>query len=79
MIKKQEKTSFSNLTTNPKYLVIVESPSKIKKIEQYLGSEFKVIASKGHIRTIKSLKQIDIKNNYTPSFTIIDQKNNHIK
>ena len=35
------------------YLVIVESPSKCAKIEQYLGAGYKVIASKGHITEIE--------------------------
>ena len=41
-----------------KTLVIVESPSKCKKIEQYLGSDYKVIASYGHITKLDSLDQI---------------------
>lgn len=66
-------------TTETRYLVIVESPSKIEKIKKYLGHQYNVIASKGHIRTIKHLKDIDVKNNYKPSFTIIEQKQIHIK
>ncbi len=41
-----------------KILIIVESPSKCKKIEQYLGSEYKVIASYGHFTKLDSLDQI---------------------
>ena len=41
-----------------KTLVIVESPSKCKKIEQYLGSGYKVIASFGHFTKLDSLDQI---------------------
>ena len=37
---------------NIKYVVIVESPSKAKTIERYLGKDYKVIASKGHIRDL---------------------------
>ena len=55
-----------------KYLVIVESPAKCKKIEEYLGSGYKCIASYGHLREITSLKNIDINNNFTPTYTIID-------
>jgi Family of unknown function (DUF5899)/Toprim domain len=43
-----------------KYLVIVESPSKVHLIEKYLGSEYEVIASKGHICNIEGLKDIGI-------------------
>ena len=42
-----------------KTLVIVESPSKCKLIEKYLGEEYKVIGSYGHITTLKTLEQID--------------------
>ena len=35
-----------------KRLVIVESPGKVKKIQSYLGSEFRVIASMGHVRDL---------------------------
>ena len=41
-----------------KTLIIVESPSKCKKIEQYLGSNYKVIASCGHFTKLDSLDQI---------------------
>ena len=45
-------------------LVIVESPAKCKKIESYLGSGYKCIASFGHIRELADgLKGIDVKNN----------------
>ena len=61
------------------YLLIVESPSKIKKIESYLGPSYKVIASCGHICTIKSLKDIKIQSNYEPTYSTIDSKNDHIQ
>jgi len=61
------------------FLIIVESPSKCKKIESFLGSAYTCIASKGHLRTIGSLKSIDIKNNYQITFDIIDEKKSHIE
>jgi DNA topoisomerase-1 len=64
-----KKYSQSKLT---KYLVIVESPAKCKKIEEYLGSAYTCIASFGHLRELASLKNIDIVNNFAPTFTIID-------
>jgi len=63
MVKK-----YSTTTT----LIIVESPAKCKKIEEYLGPGYKCIASYGHLRTISSLKDIDIENNFKPTYTIID-------
>ena len=54
-------------------LVIVESPAKCKKIEEYLGPGYKCVASYGHLRTISSLKDIDIENNFKPTYTIIDE------
>jgi DNA topoisomerase I len=53
-------------------LVIVESPAKCKKIEEYLGPGYKCVASYGHLRTIPLIKNIDIENNFAPTYTIID-------
>ncbi len=52
-------------------LVIVESPAKAKTIEKYLGKDFKVLASYGHIRDlpIKELG-VDVANNYEPTYEI---------
>jgi len=62
------------------YLIIVESPSKCKKIEEYLGSQYTCISSKGHIRSIKNgLKSIDVKNNYDIEFETIEEKREHVK
>ena len=47
------------MSNSKKTLVIVESPSKCKKIEQYLGSDYKVIASYGHFTKLNDLKQIN--------------------
>lgn len=57
-------------------LVIVESPAKCKKIEQYLGPGYKCVATYGHIRELPSLKNIDINNGFNPTYTIV---NNPIK
>ena len=62
-----------------KYLIIVESPSKCKKIEEYLGEDYRCIASKGHLREINGLKSINTKGNFEISFSIIKEKENHIK
>ena len=55
-----------------KNLVIVESPSKSKTIEKYLGKDYKVLSSKGHIRnlsnTVKYGLGIDLENGYKPNY-----------
>ena len=58
--------------TTTKTLIIVESPAKCKKIEEYLGPGYKCVASYGHLRELPSLKNIDIENNFNPTYTIID-------
>jgi DNA topoisomerase-1 len=62
-----------------KYLIIVESPSKCKKIEEFLGNEYRCIASKGHLREIKGLKSINTKGNFEIRFTMIKEKERHIE
>ena len=60
-------------------LVIVESPAKCKKIESYLGSGYKCIASFGHFRGIRGgLKDIDFNNNYMPKFSIMPGKTKYV-
>jgi DNA topoisomerase-1 len=58
-----------------KNLVIVESPAKGKTIEKFLGKDFTVKASFGHIRDLpeKSLG-VDIENNFTPTYDISEDK-----
>ena len=54
-----------------KNLVIVESPAKAKTIEKFLGKDFKVLSSYGHIRDLKKKDfSIDIEHNYTPIYEI---------
>ena len=63
----------------PKKLVIVESPSKSKTIEKYLGNDYKVVSSLGHIRDLSTTGKyglgIDIDNNFKPNYGIIKGKN----
>lgn len=62
-----------------KHLVIVESPAKAKTINKYLGSNFDVIASFGHVRDLpKKTGSIDIDNNFTPAFQLIDRNKKNI-
>ena len=61
-------------------LVIVESPAKANTIKGYLGSGYKVIASKGHIRDLpKSTLGIDVENNFEPHYINIRGKGDVIK
>jgi DNA topoisomerase-1 len=54
-----------------KNLVIVESPAKAKTIEKFLGKNYKVMSSYGHIRDLKSKEfSIDIEHNYTPEYIV---------
>lgn len=63
-----------------KYLVIVESPAKAKTIEKYLGRNYKVVASVGHVRDLpKSKMGVDIENNYEPHYISIRGKGPVIK
>ena len=56
-------------------LVIVESPAKAKTIKKYLGNDFEVIASMGHVRDLPSARlSVDIKKNFTPKYEIIKGK-----
>ena len=58
-----------------KNLVIVESPAKAKTLERYLGRDFQVKASVGHIVDLpKSKLGVDIKKNFTPDFHVIQSK-----
>ncbi len=62
------------------YLVIVESPAKANTIKGYLGSSYKVIASKGHVRDLpKSSLGIDVENGFTPKYINIRGKGDVIK
>lgn len=66
--------------TRKKNLVIVESPSKAKTIGKFLGSNYKVIASVGHVRDLpKSTMGIDIENDFEPRYINIRGKGDVIK
>jgi DNA topoisomerase-1 len=63
-----------------KSLVIVESPSKAKTINKYLGKDFKVIASVGHIRDLpKKGLGVDVDNNFEPTYEIMPGKEKVVK
>lgn len=72
--KKKEIT----VSKSANYLIIVESPSKCNKIEHYLGSNYACIASIGHLRNINGLKSIDTKNTFEPTYSLIQEKVEHV-
>ena len=61
-----------------KYLVIVESPAKSKTIENYLGDDYKVVSSKGHIRDLSTKGKlglgVDLENKFKPDYIYKDGK-----
>lgn len=64
-------------------LLIVESPSKSKTIEHYLGENYKVVASLGHIRDLKIKGKggfgVDVENNFQPEYAILPDKEEIVK
>ena len=61
-------------------LVILESPAKANTVKGYLGSSYRVIASKGHIRDLpKSSLGIDVENGFAPHYINIRGKGDVIK
>ena len=62
-----------------KYLVIVESPAKVKTVKKYLGRNYDVVASKGHVRDLpKSSMGVDIENDFEPKYITIRGKGDTI-
>ena len=58
-----------------KNLVIVESPAKAKTIEKFLGKDYKVLSSYGHIRDLKKKHfGVDIKKDFEPNYEIPAEK-----
>ena len=58
-----------------KYLVIVESPAKVKTIKKFLGANYEVMASQGHVRDLpKSQLGIDVEHDYEPKYITIRGK-----
>jgi len=84
-VKKNDNNSFYERGGNNMYdkLVIVESPSKSKTIENYLGQEYHVTSSKGHIRDLATSGKdglgIDQDNRYKPNYVISKDKKSVVK
>jgi DNA topoisomerase-1 len=79
--RKEGKQSETIRIANTPYLVILESPSKCKKIEHYLGFQYKCIASNGHIRGLTRIKRSKTKENdsFEPVFDILPEKAAHVE
>lgn len=61
-------------------LIIVESPTKVKTIRKYLGKEYDVTASMGHVRDLPAARlNVDIKNDFAPKYAIIKGKEKLVK
>jgi len=64
----------------PKHLVIVESPAKAKTINKFLGKDFHVVASMGHVRDLpKSRMGVDIEHDFAPEYIIIRRASKTVK
>jgi len=57
-----------------KSLVIVESPAKAKTIQKYLGKNYEVMASKGHIKDLPKKGGVDLENNFEETYEVIEEK-----
>ena len=78
--RRQTRILKGNKTDMAKNLVIIESPPKAHTIQACLGSNYKVVASKGHVRDLpKSTFGIDIENNFEPHYINIRGKGDLIK
>src|ERR1700730_11649786 len=68
--------SVERMARKKKHLVIVESPAKAKTINKYLGDDYEVVASKGHVRDLpKSRFGIDIEGGWIPTYrNLVDRK-----
>ena len=63
-----------------KHLIIVESPSKIKTLKNFLGNEYQIEASVGHIRDLpKNNLGIDLDNNFSPTYVVSEESKKVVK
>src|SRR5512141_2813224 len=60
-------------------LVIVESPAKAKTIEKFLGKDYRVLASFGHVRALPSKQgSVDIEQDFAPKYAVLPESKKHI-
>jgi len=73
--KSKRKKSTLKQVSSGKELVIVESPTKAKTIGKFLGKDYNVIASAGHVRDLlKSQLSVDVDNNFAPKYRVPNDK-----
>ncbi|NDJ51881.1 MAG: type I DNA topoisomerase [Chloroflexi bacterium] len=78
--KRKGKTTRSTRKRRSGKLVIVESPAKARTIEHYLGKQFKVKASVGHVRDLlKSQLSVDLENDFEPRYRVPNDKREVVK
>src|SRR5262245_37359063 len=68
----------------PKHLVIVESPAKARTIERYLGDDYRVLASYGHVRDLpenpgKGKFGVDVEHGFVPEYVIADDRRKQVE
>jgi len=64
----------------PHNLVIVESPAKAKTIEKFLGKDYTVLASYGHVRALPSKQgSVDVENDFEPKYAVLPESKKHIQ
>ncbi len=76
-------TPVAILPAMPKHLVIVESPAKARTIERYLGDDYRVLASYGHVRDLpenpgKGKFGVDVDNGFTPEYVIAEDRRKQV-
>ncbi len=79
-VKSSKAEKASKTSKGPKYLVIVESPAKAKTINKFLGRDFQVVASMGHVRDLpKSRMGVDLEHDFAPEYIIIRRATKTVK
>ena len=63
----------------PQHLVIVESPAKAKTIEKFLGTDYRVLASYGHVRALPSKQgSVDVEHDFHPKYAVLPESKRHL-
>ncbi|MDD5633910.1 MAG: type I DNA topoisomerase [Candidatus Omnitrophica bacterium] len=79
MPAKKKKTQTKKTSSGSRFLVIVESPAKSKTINKILGSQYKVLASMGHIIDLPTSRMgINFDNGFTPEYTVIKGRKKYL-